>query len=374
MVALVNALKPLVEAQNVQVDVITTLPNRYHDFKETTATEEAASERIHIYRVKLPAHQNNFLGQARAFASFFRQAKAFARDRHYDLVFATSSRLFTAFLGARIAKQQRAPLALDIRDIFTETMDSVLKQPLLRTLCLPIFHWVERYTLSQAQSLNLVSRGFESYFAPKVSSACKLSYITNAVDECFVGIDYRLPTPHVRKRVLYAGNMGEGQGLEKIIPALAQATQDCCDFVLIGSGGREAALRAACQGLSNVQIQSPVKRERLIAEYQQADILFLHLNDYPAFKRVLPSKIFEYAVTGKPILAGVPGYAAQFVQTELQGAWLFPPCDTTAGVQQLQSILATAQTHWNRDDFCQRYSRGHLMTELAKQVLSQLPL
>jgi len=31
-----------------------------------------------------------------------------------------------------------------------------------------------------------------------------------------------------------------------------------------------------------------------------ADVLFLHLNAYKAFEKVLPSKIFEYAATGRP--------------------------------------------------------------------------
>ena len=46
------------------------------------------------------------------------------------------------------------------------------------------------------------------------------------------------------------------------------------------------------------------------------DVLFLHLNDYSAFRKVIPSKIFEYAATGKPIVAGVSGYAAEFLRHE----------------------------------------------------------
>ena len=47
-------------------------------------------------------------------------------------------------------------------------------------------------------------------------------------------------------------------------------------------------------------------------------ILFIHLNAYPAFEKVLPSKIFEYAATGKPILAGVSGYSADFIRNNLK--------------------------------------------------------
>ena len=50
-----------------------------------------------------------------------------------------------------------------------------------------------------------------------------------------------------------------------------------------------------------------------MSEYDKASILFLHLNDYEAFYKVLPSKIFEYATTGKPIIAGVNGFAKDVI-------------------------------------------------------------
>ena len=49
-------------------------------------------------------------------------------------------------------------------------------------------------------------------------------------------------------------------------------------------------------------------------------MLFLHLGAVPAFEKVLPSKLFEYAALGKPVLAGVAGYAADFVRAEIDNA------------------------------------------------------
>ena len=40
---------------------------------------------------------------------------------------------------------------------------------------------------------------------------------------------------------------------------------------------------------------NPVSRDELRIFYDQSDFLFLHLNDYQAFRKVLPSKIFELA-------------------------------------------------------------------------------
>ena len=49
--------------------------------------------------------------------------------------------------------------------------------------------------------------------------------------------------------------------------------------------------------------------------------------DHDAFRKVLPSKLFEYAAMGKPIWAGVSGYSAEFISAEVSNAAVFAPCD-----------------------------------------------
>ena len=58
----------------------------------------------------------------------------------------------------------------------------------------------------------------------------------------------------------------------------------------------------------------------LINYYNKTDIFFLHLQE-----KVLPSKIFEYAVFDKRILAGVSGNAKQLIKDELKNSYLFEP-------------------------------------------------
>ena len=101
--------------------------------------------------------------------------------------------------------------------------------------------------------------------------------------------------------VVYAGNIGEGQGLHSILPSVrAKHFEGKLKFKIIGDGGRlpqlEQALKAAA--INNVELLNPVGRDVLIQAYQHADILFMHLNDYDAFLKVLPSKVFEYAALG----------------------------------------------------------------------------
>ena len=67
----------------------------------------------------------------------------------------------------------------------------------------------------------------------------------------------------------------------------------------------------------NIELLDAVDRSELIDIYAKADILFLHLNDFLSFRKVLPSKIFEYAASGKPIIAGVAGCAKDMLLNEV---------------------------------------------------------
>ncbi len=354
-----------------QIDVVTTLPNRYHTFTQEAAEVESEAG-IEIRRIKLPAHRSDMRGQSRAFLHFARRALAITSQRKYDLVFATSSRLMTASLGALIARRKRAPLYLDIRDIFVDTIGEVLPRAVAAPVA-GILSGVESWTIRSAQRVNLVSRGFEAYFRQRYGDR-SLSWFTNGIDDEFLAETIE-PTPSLRAgkeaTVLYAGNMGEGQQLHEILPALARALQGRARIIAIGDGGRRKLLETAiaAAGLGNVEIRAPMPRPALLQAYRAADVLFLHLGAYPAFEKVLPSKLFEYAALGKPVLAGVAGFAARFVSEEISNAAVFPPCDVDAAVAAFAKLELVSRP---RPEFIAKYARANIARAMADDVLALL--
>ena len=139
-------------------------------------------------------------------------------------------------------------------------------------------------------------------------------------------------------------------------------------FKVIGDGGRKEKLRQAIAeaGVANIDLQPPVNRERLIAAYREADVLFLHLNDYPAFRKVLPSKLFEYAAMGKPVWAGIAGYSAEFTQSEISNSAVFHPCDPVAAERAFSKLQLNTSP---RTEFVQKYARSNITRQLARDVL-----
>lgn len=367
--ALIQALQPNLPAGS-HIDVLTTMPNRYSSFSAAADGIETHGA-LSICRIPLPSHKSGMRDQSKAFVAYARGVLAHVRGREYDLVFATSSRLMTAVLGAYVARRQKAPLYLDIRDIFVDTIRDVLPRRLARPMGF-FFSALESYAIRSARKVNLVSRGFEGYFSGRYPDQ-KFSFFPNGIDDEFLVPVDAAQKPAAEPRppysVLYAGNLGEGQGLHMILPGLAKAMQRQARFIIIGDGGRKPQLKQALAeaGASNVQLLDPVNREALVRAYQNADVLFLHLNDYDAFRKVLPSKLFEYAAVGKPIWAGVAGYSAEFIRSEIPNAAVFAPCDVAEAVRVFPAL---AMQSTPRADFIRKYARPRIMQALAHDIVS----
>src|SRR6185436_20948438 len=140
-----------------------------------------------------------------SYARFAWSAARAASGQQYDLVVATSSRLMTATLGAWVSRRSGAPLYLDIRDLFVDTMNDVLS-PRVAPVLRPALSTIERWTIRRAAKVNLVSPGFESYFRRRYPDM-PLSFFTNGIDEDFM-VPAKEPPPGDGRpiTVVYAGN------------------------------------------------------------------------------------------------------------------------------------------------------------------------
>ena len=356
--------------KDIIVDVYTTLPNRYSTFEQSAPEfEELGNLRIH--RISLPAHKSGMLDQVFSFKMFYSEVIKLNKNKKGDLVFASSSRLFTAYLGYSIAKKSNAPLYLDIRDIFVDTMSDVFKSKFLKLGILPILKLIENKTFNYAKHINLISGGFKSYFSKFRNT--EFTFYTNGIDEEFLesfSDEVKKDKNGSKKSIVYAGNIGEGQGLHKVIPQAAKELGSDFEFTVIGDGGTKKLLQDEIENLSisNIVLEKPVNRKALQSIYNNADYLFIHLNDYPAFRKVLPSKIFELATFGKPIIAGVSGFAAEFIKNEVSDSFVFEPCNSKQLVEFLRTDMASNTIE--RKDFKLKYRRSNINNMMAASILS----
>ncbi len=366
--ALVKALSRQLSPDDT-IHVVTTMPNRYHSYQINAPSHEKQGN-IEIDRISMPVHRSGMVDQSVAFGYYAtglaKRTGSATRKHHYDVVFATSSRLMTAMTGALMARFLNTRLYIDFRDIFPDTLSNVFAGK-YRCL-LPLIKFIERKTVLRADRINLVSPGFTEYFN-RIRDDIEYRTFTNGIDEVFINPDYQAIDGSRNGRViLYAGNIGDGQGLDHIVPEAAAKLGPGWQFWIIGDGGARKALEHRLErlGINNVTLINPVDQTRLVEYYRRADILFLHLNDYPVFKKVLPSKIFEYAATGKPLLAGVAGYSRDFIQNHIPNSAVFNPCDSDSMIKKIGDLtLKTTKPL----EFIRQYGRSKIAQSMAGDII-----
>ncbi len=81
----------------------------------------------------------------------------------------------------------------------------------------------------------------------------------------------------------------------------------------------------------------------------------------------MPSKIFEYGAFNKPIIAGVSGFASEFIRDNLQNYILFEPTDVNDMVNQIKAFKITDM---DRTDFIEKFARESIIKKMANSILT----
>lgn len=353
--------------------VITTAPNRYKSYDVKTEFLTIKSN-LKIFRIRLPQHSGSMFSQAFSFSIYFFKAIKICYKEKPDYLIGTSGRLMTAILTWLTSVLLQKPYAIDLRDIFSETISNIFekKNRFIGKLFFRLFSYIDKKVLTNANCVNLVSKGFSKYFEEKGFDTSKWHFYPNGIDEIFLGKTISTSNPHKCKfNILYAGNIGHAQSLHNIVPDVARKMGEKFRFIIIGDGSARQKLIARIERLKikNVKIINPVNRQKLIKYYRESNILFLHLDDIPAFKRVLPSKIFEYAVMGKPIVAGVQGYSSKFLKKHIPYSLVFKPGDVDRCVETIIKSTNKRVKKSEVDHFINNFSRNTIMKSFAADLL-----
>lgn len=359
--------------KSILIDVVTTFPNRYSSYSagNEDTNSNIYSKSVSLKKIKIPKNFNSTFMQAIGFFIYFIGVLRFVKNKDYDLIFATSSKLMTAFLAAIISKQKDTKLFLDIRDLFSDTFQHVYARSIFK-IFYKIIKIIEIFTFRKANVINVVSSGFVDYIK-KINPKAKILEYTNGIDEVFLNIDYEQKTTKKKeiKNILYSGNIGMGQGLEHIIPEFSKLVEGRAEIKIIGDGGMKSVLENRVKeiGIDNVIFEKPMSRDCLIKEFIKADILFLHLNNLDCFKKVLPSKIFEYGCTGIPILAGVDGAAKKFINTNLPWAKVFSP----GNANECHNLFKTIEKNYRINNpiiFKSKFFRTRITKNLVSEIIN----
>ncbi|HFU74906.1 MAG TPA: glycosyltransferase WbuB [Arcobacter sp.] len=322
----------------------------------------AYSENIDIYYV----NQKNFDGKnffKRAFNELFyiRKLVKISKKIDYDLIMVTSPYMFMIPI---VGFTLRGPKILDIRDLVWEYLDdrNIIKRMIKNTLKFIMLQGIRRFdhiTVTNDYEATLLRDGY---------SVKNIDILFNGIEKSrfdqLIKIGLKEDTYFT---VTYVGNIGLAQNLQTIIDAAKRLPE--VKFLLIGDGIELQDLKdyAERHQINNVNFAGKVAWHMLQGYYEKTSVLYAQLDE--KYISAVPSKLYEYASIGLPIIYGGIGQAVKFVE-KLENSIVVTPGDVEDLVDAIKEIKEKNVTisKKNRILVKERYLRETAAEEIVNIV------
>ena len=266
-------------------------------------------------------------------------------NKDVDMIIASSPPLSVAIMGTIIAKKRKIPLILDLRDIWPEAAVSTgyIKKGLLYRLA---EKW-ERNCYKQAQKILVNSPAiFEELKCVKGVSPKKMELVLNGADLEFfqktnngdkIDEEYDIKDKFV---VLYTGLLGFAQAPEIMIEAAKILKNNkSIVFLIVGGGPLKKNLESRIKNLElkNVILTGQRPRKEMPDFVGRGDICLVPYKNSFTFQKNVPSKMFDYMSSGKPIIINLEGAASDIIR-KAQAGFVVEPENASALAKAIEQL------------------------------------
>ncbi|HCL5251144.1 TPA: colanic acid biosynthesis fucosyltransferase WcaI [Salmonella enterica] len=224
----------------------------------------------------------------------------------------------------------------------------------------------ERSALHNVDNVSTISRSMMNKAREKGVAAEKILFFPNwsevarfqdVNDADVTALRQQLGLPEGKKIVLYSGNIGEKQGLEKVIDAAERLRDRPLFFAIVGQGGGKAQLEnmARERGLPNIKFLPLQPYDALPALLKMGDC-HLVVQKRGAADAVLPSKLTNIlAVGGNAVITAEPHTELGQLCTRYPGiAVCVEPESTDALVDGISQALAMPKNNTAAREYAER--------------------
>ncbi|WP_165241717.1 glycosyltransferase family 4 protein [Corynebacterium lizhenjunii] len=357
--------KALVDAGH-EVVVIAPQPHYARDTQLKTWLKEAGRVRGHheliehgpvgerVIRTRFLPFGNSVVGKASnqffvAAASLYFALRRGGPLRNWrpDLVIGTVPGLPTAVITQFAAKAYGIPYLIDLRDAWPELLfesqrwDDALDKGRFNISTLAtksavkagsriVARFLEQ-SLRSASAITTTSEWLSDSLCAQDLASGSVVTVRNLFPPAISPDDL---SPHAKVagelNVLYAGTIGRAQNLQNAVYA-AQIAQDsgvAINMKFVGGGAAYDALSRAIHssGLAQCELIERVDAAELVEYYSWADTALVHLTDWKALERAVPSKTYELASLGLFLTVVAEGEVRSLVEGQGVGV-VVPPAD-----------------------------------------------
>lgn len=253
----------------------------------------------------------------------------------------------TAAMPALLSRWPRhAPTCLIIQDLWP---DSVTQSGFVGSgrVVAGIERVLNRFcswTYRQASGIGVISPSMRDILIHRGVPSSKIFDTPNWIDDEHVSAispDGRAALGLPEGRLfMYAGNVGELQGLDPLIEAFGHVPE--AQLVVLGDGVARERLQALAKTsrLDNVRFLGSLPSERVGAYIHASDVQIVSLQDTPLLRATMPSKVQSSFAFGKPVLAHAAGDVAALIDHQHAGV-VAPPGDLEGTVSAIRSLVSS---------------------------------
>lgn len=296
------------------------------------------------------SHQMVYRDRLLAFGRFAWGAAFKAANLEADVVFATSTPLTIALPGAYAARRARAPMVLEVRDLWPEV--PIALGVLRSRATIAAARWLERFAYRHAASVVALSPDMAAGVARAGYPADRITVIPNACDNDLFDVGpepgraLRAAHPWLGDRplVVYTGTFGYVNGVSYFARLAAAVSRHDPEirFLAIGDGREEAQVRACAAELGVLDrsffVMPPRPKHEMPAWLSAADLATSFVIDVPALWANSANKVFDGFAAGKPVAINHEGWQADLLRRTGAG-FVLPPRDVDVAARTLLAVV-----------------------------------
>ncbi len=310
-------------ARGHQVEVVCPVPNHPQGeielgyrgrpvVRRTVGGSRVTYVWIATAREKTPSARVAAYGSFAALAS----AAGVAR-RRVDVVLASSPPLSVAAVGVVLAARHRAPLVLDVRDLWPDA--AVTLGELAPGRVLKAAERLERWAYAKADRIVTTNEAFRETIEQRAPATARIDVVANGTTEAWIragSSEVERPAvglPEDRFVWAYAGNIGLAHGLEHAADAAALLGNEYL-LLVIGEGPRRKALLERVQQTSGpyVDMRALMSPAQAARHLRAADAVLVSERQ----EATVSAKLYDACAIGRPIVAACRGELRRVIERE----------------------------------------------------------
>ena len=337
---------------------------------------------VEILRMYLYPPKDSTLAKMASYASFTISALVGALSiRDVDVILTPSPPITLGFLDGVLKTMRGVPFVYNLQDLFPEA--AIQLGVLTNRYVIRFFKTIERYVISRADCLAVISEGFRNYLARQGVPDRKITVIPNYADtELIVPEDpatnkYRHELNlQGRFIVQFSGRMGHSQDFDTVIRVMKILSDlPNLHFMMVGDGHVRTNLERSCHGLHNITFLPVQLREDLSALLSAADIGLSPLRKGLSSTSV-PSKIFGIMAAARPVVACADkGSDTEEIICTAGGGLVVEPGDAAALAWAIRRLymnreLALSMGNRGRDYVVRYHNRESIVNQYENLLMN----